>query len=1165
MDKSNFEFLKHHDELLFQLANRAEQCFVPDPNTTLVKIRQLGEALAQNVAARVGVRYGKDEDGRDIRQVDLLRNLEYKLTLDPRISDSFHTIRKLGNTANHDFTSSSHRDALKALVLGHALSAWYHTLFGGSHAKGFKPEPFIKPQDPSEHVRQLEEKLQALEIAQQRTSERLKVAEELKQVEAEKAHAQKKRAEQMQAESQLWEEVATEHEATLADYRHKMDMANVKYFKMFSQQDSQAQAKVIEQVEKSRLELNEEETRVLIDEQLNDAKWKADSVNLKYSKGARPVANENRAIAEWPTNSGPADYVLFMGLTPVAVVEAKKSAKNVYGAIDQAKRYAKGLTNKGGIVIETTYGEFKVPVVFATNGRPYLEQLEQESGIWFLDVRDTTNRRRALKGWYSPSEIKAYLRQTPQQAEQELDQMGFDYDLKLRDYQIKAIQSVEQAIKQGKTNALVAMATGTGKTKTCIALVYRLLKAERFRRILFLVDRSALGVQATTDFGEVRLENLNTFADTFDVIGMEADKPPVAKPEDDTKVHVATVQGLVKRILYPNDGDTKPGVGQYDCIVVDECHRGYLLDRIQSETELEFRDQKDYQSKYRAVLDYFDAFKIGLTATPALHTVDIFGEPIFSYTYTEAVIDGYLNDHLPPIRIHTKLAEQGIHYDINEEVQAYNVEDNTIEKYLTPDELDFDVSQFNRKVVSPNFTKVVTKWLIESDAINPYSEAKTLIFCVTDKHADQVVEALKEACEHYHGEVEDDAIQKITGATDKPLEKIRLFKNDRLPNIAVTVDLLTTGVDVPKICNLVFLRRVNSRILFEQMLGRATRLCDEIAKGPFRIFDAVDIYTQLEDVNSMRPVVTNVNITFSELENEMTQVDEEELQSLAKNQFIAKLHVKRRHLTESQREDFETIVGQSPEDFIQDLKSRPVDEVAQWFTKHPGLGELLDSKVTGGGNRPPVIISDHDDEVANVTTGYGDGQKPSDYLQAFSDFVNANSNRLIAIQTVVQKPWELTRKSLKELAIELEKNRFREQDLQVAWNEVKNEEIAARIIGFIRQAALGEPLIPFEQRVEKALETMLASQEWKTPQKKWLELIAKQMKATTIVDLPALDQGIFKQQQGGLKRANKLFEQPVEDVLLQFNKALFNQELWQSVDQTSPDETTKSQPQQQSA
>ena len=136
------------------------------------------------------------------------------------------------------------------------------------------------------------------------------------------------------------------------------------------------------------------------------------------------------------------------------------------------------------------------------------------------------------------------------------------------------------------------------------------------------------------------------------------------RPDDSTKVHVATVQGLVQRILYPSDNDIKPGVGQYDCIVVDECHRGYLLDRELSDTEILFRDQKDYQSKYRSVIDYFDAFKIGLTATPALHTVDIFGEPVFSYSYTEAVLDGHLNDHLPPIRIHTKLSEQGIHYEV---------------------------------------------------------------------------------------------------------------------------------------------------------------------------------------------------------------------------------------------------------------------------------------------------------------------------------------------------------------------------------------------------------------------------------------------------------------------------------------------------------------------
>lgn len=1134
MKSQNFEFLKHHDELLVRLAITAESCFVPDPNTTLIKMRQLGEELAKTIASRVGV-----EAGPEVTQFQLLRDLDYTVNLDAQKKDAFHILRRLGNPAAHDITSSTHRDALKSLQAGHALSIWFHRLFGGDKAKGFKYIPFQKPNDPSEKVRELEEALLEAEKKSKTAEDRLASVEELREIETQKAEAERIRAEEMASESQIWEELATEHEAKLGEYRVKMDEANVMYFSAFNQQKPTEQTKTIRNIEKSTLELSEAETRVLIDEQLIGAGWEADTVNLRYSKGARPIPNANRAIAEWPTESGPADYVLFMGLTPVAVIEAKKSAKNVYDDIGQAKRYAKGLYEDSSFNIETTYGEFKVPLTFATNGRPYLDQHKQASGIWFLDVRDNTNRRRALKGWYSPQEIKTYLRQTPQQAEAELDQMDFDYNLQLRDYQINAIKSVETVIKEGKEHALIAMATGTGKTKTAIAMVYRLLKSERFRRILFLVDRSALGVQASDDFSEVRLENLNTFADTFDVMGMQQSKPPKPNPEDDTKVHVATVQGLVKRIMYPGDNDNKPGVGQYDCIIVDECHRGYLLDRELSDTELVFRDQQDYQSKYRAVVDYFDAFKVGLTATPALHTTQIFGEPVFNYSYPEAVLDGYLNDHQPPVRIHTKLAEQGITYKVNESVSVYNSENNNIEIYRTPDELCFDVSDFNRKVIAPKFTKVVTKWLIESDSINPYSPAKTLIFCVTDKHADEVVEALKEAVENYHGEVEDDAIQKITGTSDKPLEKIRSYKNDRLPNIAVTVDLLTTGVDVPSICNLVFLRRVNSRILFEQMLGRATRLCPEIGKGPFRIFDAVDIYKQLEKVNTMKPVVTNVDISFSELEQEIAHSNAPDLQELARNQFIAKLQVKKNYLTDEQKDKFETIVGKPPSVFAKELKTLPLSEVAKWFTNNPGLGEILDAKIAGGnGFKPAVVLHEGDDQVTNITTGYGEGQKPEDYLNAFKDFINANSNRMTALKIVVNKPWELTRQSLKELAVELESNSFRDKDLQKAWQEVKQEEIAARIIGFIRQAALGEALTPWEQRVDNALEKILNSQPWKTPQKQWLELISKQMKATTIVDEVALNQGIFKTQ-GGVKRANKLFGQPITEVLEQFNQALW--------------------------
>jgi type I restriction enzyme R subunit len=1132
---SNFDFLKSHQDWLFKLAESAERNFVPFPNTTLVNIRQLGEAIAQTIASRVGV-----ESGTNVRQIDLLKELDCVLRLDDNVRDAFHTIRKLGNRATHTFDSCTHRDALKALMVGHTLSMWFHITFGGSAAQGFKLQKFVKPEDPSDYIRQLEEQLSRLKVESQRTQDRIKVVEELSKVEASKALAEKQRAEKMAEEKAVWEELAEEYEEALSSYRLKMDEANKAHFKTFLSKSKEDQASEIQRIEKSPFEMDEAETRVIIDQQLVDAGWEADTENLRYSKGVRPEPNKNRAIAEWPTKSGPADYALFMGMTLVATIEAKKSAKNVYGAIDQAKRYAKGIQNLPSNVEVGNYNDLLVPLVFATNGRAYLKQLKQESGIWFLDVRDNTSRRKALKGWYTPSELKEYLRQTPKQANSKLDEMGFEFELELRDYQKEAILAVEKAIKDGEEKALVAMATGTGKTKTCIALVYRLLKAQRFRRILFLVDRSALGVQASVDFGEVRMENLNTFADTFAVMGMKPDKAPKAVPEDVTKVHVATVQGLVKRIMYPSENGSKPGVGQYDCIVVDECHRGYLLDRELSDTEIKFRDQKDYMSKYRAVIEYFDAFKVGLTATPAIHTVDIFGEPVFSYSYTEAVIDGHLVDHLPPVRIHTKLNTEGINYQVNEEVQVYDPQTQQLDLIHTPDELNFDVADFNRKVIAPEYTKVICKWLIESDSLNPYSLEKSLIFCVTDRHADEVVEALKQACEDYHGEVEDDAIQKITGASDKPLEKLLLFKNDRLPNVAVTVDLLTTGIDVPSICNLVFLRRVNSRILFEQMLGRATRRCEEICKERFRIYDAVDIYKQLEKVNTMKPVVTKVDITFSELEHEITNGLDTKLQKLAKDQFIAKLQSKKNYLIPLQLEEFERIVGKPPKEFAKELKAMSTGDVTNWFVSHPGLGELLDMKVLGGSGRNKIVISDKADDVTGTSIGYGSGQKPEDYLSSFAAFVNANSNRMIALQTVIQRPWELTRTELKQLVVELEKNEFREEELKVAWKEVKSEEIAARIIGFIRQAAIGEALIPYDQRVDNALQKILLSRAWKTPQREWLETIAAQMKANIVVDNSNLNEGIFKQRLGGLQRANKLFDQPVVDVLAQFNRAVWS-------------------------
>jgi type I restriction enzyme, R subunit len=399
------------------------------------------------------------------------------------------------------------------------------------------------------------------------------------------------------------------------------------------------------------IQMDEASTRTLIDQQLQRAGWEVNSTDLTYGKGARPEKGKNRAIAEWPTASGPADYVLFVGLMPVATVEAKRQNTNVSGALQQAKRYSRDfrfdpMHQRPG----NRWGEYQIPFTFSANGRPYLRQLETHSGVWFCDVRCPENLSRALDGWYTPEGLMALLKRDQEIAHQSLAAQGFDYDLQLRPYQQSAIRAIEVAIAENRRELLVAMATGTGKTKTCIALIYRLLKAQRFRRILFLVDRSALGEQAANAFKETRMENLQTFADIFGIKELEEQTP-----DSDTAVHLATVQGMVQRILYVSEAGTPPPVDLYDCIIVDECHRGYLLDRELSDTELSFRSFDDYISKYRRVLDYFDAVKIGLTATPTLHTTQIFGAPVFTYSYREAVIDGYLVDHEPPIQLKTQL------------------------------------------------------------------------------------------------------------------------------------------------------------------------------------------------------------------------------------------------------------------------------------------------------------------------------------------------------------------------------------------------------------------------------------------------------------------------------------------------------------------------------
>lgn len=1105
----NFAFLGTYDSQLVRLGTLAERYFVDDPNTCLIKLRQFGEVLAQLTAAKVGM-YADPEE----KQVDLLLRLRDRGVLKGEVDRLFHELRKAGNSATHSLAGNQ-RTALSGLKYAHALSIWFHRVFSGDRT--FNPGPFIPPTDPAVETQELQAELEQL---------RQEVRASLSATEAAQALAQAEAQRRLEVEA-----LALEAEVKVKEVQNHL--AQIQSQATGASQQAIQQTIAQAQAAETQVNLDERETRRLIDTQLRIAGWEVDSEVLTYKSGARPQKNRNLAIAEYPTQSGPADYVLFVGLMPVATVEAKRKNTNVSGSLQQAKRYSRDFRQNseqqspGG-----PWGNYKIPFTFSANGRPYLRQLETYSGVWFCDVRRAENLSHALDGWYTPEGLASLLKRDVGAAQQSLAIQGFNYDLKLRPYQQEAIRAVEAGIADNRRELLVAMATGTGKTKTCIALVYRLLKAQRFRRVLFLVDRSALGEQAANAFKDTRMENLQTFADIFGLKELEDQTPDTA-----TAVHITTVQGMVQRILYAGDNEAPPPIDQYDCIIVDECHRGYLLDRELAETELTFRNFDDYISKYRRVLDYFDAIKIGLTATPALHTTQIFGAPIFTYSYREAVIDGYLMDHEPPVRIKTQLSESGIQWKAGESVQVYNARHSQIDLFTVPDEIRLEVEAFNRKVITQSFNRVVCEYLAQE--LDPSSQQKTLIFCANDAHADLVVALMKQAFQDQYGSIDDDAVIKITGSADNPLQLIRRYKNERNPNVAVTVDLLTTGVDVPEICNLVFLRRINSRILFDQMLGRATRLCDAVGKEAFRVFDAVQIYEALQDLTAMQPVVVNPQITFDQLARELRDVPSNEARSLVRDQFIAKLQRKKRHLNEINLCDFETMAGMSPDAFIRELQQMPLALIAAWFTQNPDLGEILDRK--GEGVAPMVFISEHEDELYSIERGYGNARKPEDYLQAFAEFIRSNSNTLPALMTVLTRPRDLTRKQLRELALELDKRGFTETNLATAWREMTNQDIAARIVGYIRQAAIGDALEPYEQRVDRALQRLLASRAWTTPQRQWLQRIAAQTKANLVVDREALDDPdlVFRREGGGFTRLDRIFDGQIQQVLETFNDALW--------------------------
>lgn len=1079
--KSNFEFLSRYWPALAQIGAAAESYVYSDANACLYKLGMFGERLILEIFAFEHIK----EPSIDNTHANRIRLLKHEGLIPKKIDDILYALRKTRNDAVHAGADSV-EDAKTLLSMTYNLAVWFMEVYGdwGYIAPAFvMPENVVQP-DYESIIKEQEEKIAALS----------------KQVEAVSTAASTK---------------------TSKERAEKGETAS------------------------ESMELSEAETRYLIDEQLRKFGWEVDTNTLRYSKGTRPQKGRNLAIAEWPTDSavgknGYADYALFVGLKLVGIVEAKKAAIDIPSVIDhQCKEYAKGIKGEHQEYIINQWGVYKVPFVFATNGRKYLKQIETKSGIWYLDLRSGANAPKALQGWISPQGLVEQLEKDIAAANAALQNTPFDLlrdpdGLNLRKYQINAIEAAEQAVIDGKQTVLLSMATGTGKTRTILGMIYRFIKSDRFKRVLFLVDRTALGEQAEDVFKEVKIEELMTLDSIYNIKGLDE-----KEIDRETKIHIATVQSLVKRILYP-EGDTMPSVTDYDLIVVDEAHRGYILDKEMSETEMLYRNQDDYISKYRTVIEYFDAVKIALTATPALHTTEIFGKPVFNYSYREAVIDGYLVDHDAPHNIRTKLRVEGIKYEKGEQLAIYDpVTGEVLNSAELEDDMKFEIDTFNRQVITENFNRTVLNEIAWD--LNPDGQGKTLIYAVDDNHADLIVKILKEI--YAEGGVDNDTVMKITGSVaggnkKKISEAIKRFKNESLPKIVVTVDLLTTGIDVPEITTLVFMRRIKSRILFEQMLGRATRLCPSIGKTHFEIYDPVGVYESLQDVSNMKPVVTNPSTSFEDLMKGLEVATTDEQLAYQINLIVAKLQRKRRNISEKALEQFANLTGSKDLGaFAEHLNSSTIKEAAAELLGHREAFSVLDKDRPH--SKSPRIIDNHPDVVIDHTRGYGEGQKPEDYLEAFKDFINNNMNAIAALRMVCTRPSELTREALKSLKLELDRHDFTEKQLNSAWNEMTNQDIVADIIAFIRQQALGSALVGHEQRVKHAFAKLRMNHEFNKTQLDWLKRIEKVLLEESVLDEQIFEVGAFKNA-GGFTIIDRRFGGKLREIMTELNEYLYD-------------------------
>lgn len=883
--------------------------------------------------------------------------------------------------------------------------------------------------------------------------------------------------------------------------------------------------------------------RMRIDPQLVAQGWKI----AHFDPKAALSSYRHHAVIEYPTENGPADYALWVDGRIVGVVEAKKLSLGPQEVLTQAERYAKGLSSSSSGL--HGYG---VPFLYSTNGEV----------VWFHDVRHKRNASRKIAGFHTPAALREMLGQ-----DFEKDCSWFrahpNTHPKLRPYQIEANTAVEAAIADRKRQMLVAMATGTGKTFTMVNQIYRLMASGLARRILFLVDRRALAAQAVRAFASFEPEPNKKFDKIYEVysqrfqrddLGEAGEKfDPKVLPASYLKspkpqhafVYVCTIQRMAinlfgRQAVWSREGDDVDEDAEkisiphhaFDVIVADECHRGYTTAE---------------ESLWRNTLDHFDAIKIGLTATPAAHTKAYFQDVVYRYEYTRAVREGHLVDY-DVVAVRSNVRMKGMFLKQGEQVLLVDPETGGETLDQLEDEREFASEDVERAVTSPDSNR---KILAEVKRYADEHEKrfgrlpKILIFAVNDlphtSHADQLVALAREAFGRG-----DAFVRKITGRVDRPLQVIREFRNRPEPRVVVSVDLMSTGVDIPDLEFIVFLRPVQSRILFEQMLGRGTRKgVNAPDKSHFTVFDCFD--------GTLLAYFRQATGLTAEPPEKPSRTIKEVIDDIWDNRdrsYNIRCLVKRLQRIEKE------MSGEARELF--QAHGIPEGELGKWAGQLPArLGrdftgtmkllrsEELQALLITYPRRPRtfLVAQENEDTVTSqwiVRDALGQEYKPEDYLKAFARFVKENPAKVVAIGILLNRPKDWSTDALAELRAKLKATpqQFNEERLQRA-HELSYHKALVDIISMVKHAAREqEPLLTAGERVERAFGQIVAGRAFTKEQQQWLGRIREHLTVNLSISQDDFDAMPVFEWAGGWSKADRVFEGRLSKLIRQLNEAI---------------------------